>query len=307
MKPLKFFSLVLGSKAILLSLLGVSAFAGATPASTLDRQAQMALVLPLWPNGAPGFERLKNEPEQAQDYWVKHINNPSITAFLPPPGTGNGSAVLIAPGGGHSLLVYGPEGVEPAKFFNKLGVAAFVLKYRLEREPGSPYKITVHAKEDAYRAMRLIRSHAAEWHIDPKRIGVVGFSAGGEVASLISYDPAKGDPGSSDPIEQLSGKPDFQVLIYPGPIGVPAVVPNDAPPTFMLVSNDDAGHSDVIVDLISKFRAAKVPMEAHIFQQGGHGYNLGTRSKLASIHGWPQRLADWLLDSGFLGTVHPSS
>jgi acetyl esterase/lipase len=254
----------------------------------------------LWAQGAPGFENLKNEPEQAQDYWVKHINDPSITAFLPAPGTGNGTAVLIAPGGGHSLLVYGAEGVEPAKFFNKLGIAAFVLKYRLGREPGSPYKIEIHARQDAYRAMRLIRSRAAEWRVDPKRIGIVGFSAGGEVASLISYDPAPGNLSSPDLVERFDGKPNFQALIYPGGIGVPAVVPADAPPTFMLVSNDDAGHSDVVVDLISKFRKAKVPMEAHIFQQGGHGYNLGSRSKLASIHSWPQRLADWLLDSGFL-------
>jgi acetyl esterase/lipase len=257
-------------------------------------------VVHLWQNGAPGFEKLKDEPEEAKDYWVKHVNNPSIAVYLPPKELATGAAVIIAPGGGHSVLVYGPEGVEPAKFFNKLGVAAFVLKYRLEREPGSPYKIVVHAKQDAYRAIRLVRSRAAEWSVDPNRVGIVGFSAGGEVASLVSYESAMGDSSAPDPVDRQNGKPNFQVLIYPGPVGVPDRVPSDAPPTFMLVSNDDAGHSDVIVDLISKFRAAKVPMEAHILEQGGHGFNLGTRSKLKSVNKWPDRLADWLGDSGFL-------
>jgi acetyl esterase/lipase len=257
-------------------------------------------VIPLWTNGAPGFENLRNEPEQAKDWWVKHVNNPSVTIYMPPKEIATGAAVVIAPGGGHSQLVFGPEGKDPAEYLNKLGVAAFVLKYRLGREPGSPYKIEIHAKQDGQRAMRVVRSRAQELGIDPNRIGFLGFSAGCEVVSLVAYNPTDGDPAASDPVERVSAKPDFIMQVYPGPIGVPDVIPSDAVPAFLLVSNDDQGHSDVIVSLIEKYRKAKVPIEAHILQQGGHAFNMGGRSKLASVKTWPQRLADWLADSGYL-------
>lgn len=261
---------------------------------------QKPQVVPLWPNGAPGFESLRNEPEQAKDYWVKHINNPSLAVYLPPKEIATGAAVVIAPGGGHSLLVYGAEGVDPALYLNKLGIACFVLKYRLGREEGSPYKIEVHAKQDAYRAMRLVRSRAAEWGVDPNRVGFLGFSAGGEVAAFVTYGPGAGDPNAPDPVDRLDGKPNFAMMVYPGPLGFPDAVTPDTPPTFMVVSNDDGGHSDVVVKMLSEYRAAKVPIEVHLYQQGGHGFNMGARSNLQSIKGWPQRLADWLADGGFL-------
>jgi acetyl esterase/lipase len=300
---------MLRTASLFLSLLVVSVFAPWSAASSAPRapatQAPIqGEVVHLWPNGAPGFENLKDVPEKAKDYWVSNVNNPSVAVYLPPKEIATGAAVVIAPGGGHSLLVYGPEGVEPAKYFNKLGIAAFVLKYRLEREKGSPYKIVIHAKQDAYRAMRLVRSRAAEWNIDPNRVGFIGFSAGGEVAMLVAYGSGAGDPTAADPIDRQDGKPNFIMLIYPGPIGLPDVVPPDSPPTFMLVANDDAGHSDVIVNLISKYRAAKVPLEAHLYQQGGHGFNLGARSSFTSINDWPQRMADWLHDTGI--TKKPS-
>ena len=122
-----------------------------------------SLVLPLWKNGAPGFENKKNEPEEAKDYWVKNINNPSVTVFFPPRQIANGTAVLICPGGGFRLLVFRSEGIDPAKFLNKLGITAIVLKYRLPREANSPYSLEKTPSEDAYRAMRLVRSHAGEW------------------------------------------------------------------------------------------------------------------------------------------------
>jgi acetyl esterase/lipase len=132
--------------------------------------------IPLWPNGAPGFENRRNEPEQARDYWVKNIHNPSITAYLPS-GKATGAAVLICPGGGHRELVFDAEGRDAAVYLNSIGVAAFALKYRLGREPNSPYSVQKHPREDAYRAMRLIRSRAKEWNIDPNRVGILGFSA----------------------------------------------------------------------------------------------------------------------------------
>lgn len=261
-------------------------------------------VIHLWPNGAPGFENRRDEPELAKDYWVRNINNPSITIFLPPKEKANGTAVLICPGGGFRELVYNAEGVEPARYLNNLGIAAFVLKYRLPRETNSPYSLKAQPREDGDRAMRLIRSHAAEWNIDTNRIGIMGFSAGGEVVSLVAYGPTAGDPNSADPIEQLTCRPDFQIVIYPGPLGVPDVVPTNAPPGFFLCADDDRFHSVVTTDLLEKFRQAKVPAELHLFEKGGHGFNMGTRSKLTSIQHWPLLMTDWLTDNGLL---NPSS
>lgn len=284
--------------AVGIGLLGFLALSGGA-AATPPVQAKPEVVY-LWANGAPGFENLKNEPEQAKDWWVRHINNPSITVFLPPTEIATGAAVVIAPGGGFREVVFDAEGKDPALYLNKLGIACFVLKYRLPREDGSPYRLDVHPRQDALRAMRVVRSRAAEWGVDPNRLGVLGFSAGGEVAAVVSYPPGEGDPNAPDPIDRLNGRPNFQLVVYPGPLGLPEVVPSDTPPTFMLVSNDDAGHVEVVVNMIDRFRKAKVPMEAHIYAKGGHGFNMGNRSDLASIKGWPQRMADWLSDNGFL-------
>jgi acetyl esterase/lipase len=257
-------------------------------------------VVPLWEKGAPGFESRRNEPEEAKEYWVKNVHNPSITVFLPPKETANGAAVLVVPGGGHRLLVFDAEGRDPALFLNKLGVTAFVLKHRLPREPDSPYKLDVHPKEDAYRAMRLIRSRAKEWNIDPDRLGVLGFSAGGEVASWIAYGSGDGDPNAPDPIDRLNGKPNFQMLVYPGPLGMPDTIPSNAPPAFLVVANDDTGAARNVFNLLQKYREAKAAVEAHIYAKGGHAFNMGYRSQLATLKGWPQRMADWLADNGFL-------
>ena len=260
-------------------------------------------VIPLWPKGAPGFENRRNEPEQAKDYWVKNIHNPSLTVFLPTAGKANGAAVVICPGGGHRLLVYTAEGVEPAKYLNSLGITVFVLKYRLGRDTLSPYKIDVHARQDGYRAMRLVRSKAAEYGLDTNRIGMMGFSAGGEVVDMVAFGDGKGDPAAPDPIDRLNAKPGFVIQIYPGPLYIPDVIPADAPPAFLLAANDDPCCAVPVVSLLQKYRDAKVPVEVHIFTQGGHGFNMGNRSKLQSISTWPQRLADWLADNNYLNPV----
>jgi acetyl esterase/lipase len=258
-------------------------------------------VISLWEKGAPGFENRRDEPEQARDYWVRNIHNPSLTVFPAPKERANGAAVLIVPGGGHRELVFKAEGIEPAKYFNDLGVTAFVLKHRLPRETNSPYSLQIHPRQDAQRAMRLIRSRAAEWNLDPQRIGVVGFSAGGEVAALLVYSPTAGDPNTVDVIDRMNCRADFQIVIYPGPLGVPAgPIPADAPPAFFLVANDDPGHVGPVLAQLEKYREAKRPVEVHLYARGGHGFNMGNRSQLASIHSWPQRMADWLADNGFL-------
>jgi acetyl esterase/lipase len=256
-------------------------------------------VIPLWTNGAPGFEARRHEPEQHQDWWYKNIHNPSLTVFLPPAGKASGTAVIVAAGGGHRELVFNPEGVEPAQYLAGLGVTAFALKYRLFREPGSRYTID-NTAEDIRRAMRTVRARAADWKLDPKRIGVMGWSAGGEVAALVTYPPVDGDAKSSDPIERVSARPDFQILVYPGPLGIPDKVPSNAPPLFLLGAADDEYVAEVMFDLTRKYHAAGAPIETHIYAQGKHAFNMGQRSQYVSIRHWPQRMAEWLEDRGYL-------
>ena len=271
-----------------------------TTASMARLMAQdSALVIHLWNNGAPGFENLKNQPEQAKDWWVKNINNPSLTVYLPPKEIANGAAVVICPGGGHSALVYNAEGRDAATFMNSIGVAAFVLKYRLFREPNSPYNME-NVKQDIFRAMRLVKSLALKYNIDTSRLGVMGFSAGGEVAGWVSYHFRENHSNKTDAVDQLSARPAFQVLIYPGPLAVPDVVPSDAPPTFLTAANGDTCCSEAVVQLLLLHRKAKVPVEIHLYQQGAHAFNMGQRSEYVTLKTWPQRLADWMQDNGWL-------
>ena len=264
-------------------------------------RAEEPLVIHLWEKGAPGFEALRDEPEVVKGGSVTHVNNPSITVFPAPKDKANGAAVLIVPGGGHRQLGFGGEGVEPSKILNDLGVTCFVLKHRLPREEGSPYSIDIHPKQDGQRAMRVIRTRAAEWNLDPKRIGIAGFSAGGEVVAMVVYSPTESDPKAADPIDRASSRADFQVSIYPGPLGVPAgPIPADAPPAFFLVANDDTSHVKPVLDQLAQYETAKLPVEVHLYARGGHGFGMGGRSKLASISGWTKRLTEWLADSGFL-------
>ena len=125
---------------------------------------------------------------------------------------------------------------------NSIGVAAFALKYRLGREQGTPYSIEKHAREDGERAMRLVRSRAQEWNLDPARIGIMGFSAGGEVASMVAFGNGEGSSSAPDPVDRLSSRPNFLVMIYPGPLGIPKEIPPKSPPAFLLVANDDRRH-----------------------------------------------------------------
>lgn len=262
--------------------------------------AQNPQEVPLWPGGAPGFENRRNEPTVAKDWWVKNIHNPSITVYLPPAGKATGAAVVICPGGGHRELVFDAEGRDAALYLNSLGVAAFVLKYRLAREENSPYTLEKHVREDAYRAIRMVRSNATKWSVDPHRVGMLGFSAGGEVVALIAYASGEGNSLAADPVDRLNGKPDFQMLVYPGPAGIPESLPKDSPPAFMIAANDDACCSGPVITLLQKYHEAKIQVEAHIYAQGAHAFNMGYRSKLNSIKGWPQRMADWLIDTKLL-------
>ncbi len=277
----------------LFAAMGTALFSIAAAAQTTPQ------VIHLWPNGAPGFESRKDIPEQAQDYWVRNVNNPSITVYLPPKDKATGAAVVIAPGGGFRELVFDAEGRQAAEFLNSIGVAAFALKYRLPGEPNFPYTME-NVRQDAYRAMRLVRSRAQEWNIDPHRVGMLGFSAGGELVSLIAYAPGDGDPNAPDPVDRLNGRPNFQMLVYPGG-PVPDDVPKGSPQAFLLVANDDDwGCDKVALGIYEKLRAADVPVEAIFLAQGRHAFNMGNRSNLVTVKTWPQRMADWMSDRGLL-------
>lgn len=256
---------------------------------------QNGTTIYLWEKGAPGFENRKNEPEQAQDWWVRNIHNPSITAYFPE--KPNGMAVLICPGGGHENLVFNSEGKDAAEFLNSIGITAFVLKYRLARTKDSPYKLETHIRQDAERAMRLIRSKAAEFKIDANRIGAMGFSAGGEVVAMIAYNSKNVLKNTIDEIDKLDSQPNFQILIYPGPLFIPKEIKADAPPAFLLAANDDSCCSAPIIELLNGYRKANVPVEMHLYSKGGHAFNMGKRAKTNSLKTWPQRLADWFEDN----------
>jgi acetyl esterase/lipase len=262
--------------------------------------AQQNQIIPLWPNGAPGSESRKDEPEVKPHPWsLNHIYNPSITVYAPPALTANGTAIVIAAGGGHTELEIEPEGTQPAQFFNSLGITAFVLKYRLFREKGSGLTFEKDTTADTFRAMRLVRSRASEWGVDPNKIGMIGFSAGGENLSAAVFGPGKGDPAAPDPIDREDEHPNFAIWVYPGGLGIPETPPADLPPAFLVVANDD-DHTTAVLKVVDLYRKAKAKMELHILGEGGHGFGLAKNSKFAAVHGWTDRLTDWLADNGLI-------
>jgi endo-1,4-beta-xylanase len=259
-------------------------------------------VVPLWDNGAPGFESRRDVPEVPVKGGVAGIQNPSLTVFLPPAGAATGSAVVILPGGGHRLLVIEPEGYALARWLAAKGVAGFVLKYRLARDEAdehSPYRVEVEALQDAKRAMRLVRSRAAGWGIDPARIGIAGFSAGGELAAMASMSYDAGNPAAADRVDREGSKPAFQALIYPG--GTESIAPTrDSPPAFLVCGNQDRPDiSEGLAMVYFLFKRAGVPAELHIYSGVGHGFDFRTDDP-RPVGAWGDRFYDWMAFSGFL-------
>jgi acetyl esterase/lipase len=256
-------------------------------------------VIPLYPNGAPGSEARRGEPELAQDYWVRNVHNPSLTMFAADRRHANGAAIIIFPGGAHRELVWTSEALNFARALNRMGITVFALKYRLAREQGSTYTIEGTAAGDARRAVRLVRAHAREYGVDPHRIGVMGFSAGGELVTLIADNPDPGVSRNADSVDRLSARPDFQILVFPGPYGLPARAARGAPPAFLAAGSLDECCATPTVQLYEQLRAAGVPAELHMYANAGHAFNLDESNLLSIIH-WPDRLADWLADGGWL-------
>jgi acetyl esterase/lipase len=261
--------------------------------------AQQAPTIALWPNGAPGSETRRTEAETVKDSYVSNVHNPSLTVYRATASHANGAAVIVVPGGGHRMLVMVNEGEVPAKALNRYGVTTFVLKYRLARDPGSSYDIERDAAADLRRAIRWVRTHAADYAIDPARIGVMGFSAGGELVSLVADNPAAVQR-PVDAIDRVSARPDFQILVYPGPLGTPAKAPAGAPPAFLVAGSLDQCCATSAMTLYTQLRGAGVSAELHLYADTDHAFNLGMHSERISIQHWPDRLADWLSDGGWL-------
>lgn len=269
-------------------------------ASAIDHPEEIVL----WPNGAPGSESRAGESENIESNGkgscnVTNVHNPTITPYLPDSKAATGTAVLIAPGGGHRKLCLGHEGYALGQWFSDHGIAAFVLKYRLANEEGSTYTIEDHAMADTRRALRLIRNHAEEWGIQKDRVGVIGFSAGGELAAYAAMKSDPGIPDAANPVERESSRPDFQGLIYPGKSDT-FTVERGMPPAFIAFGyHDRPDISQGMAEVYLQYKAAEVPAEIHVYANAGHGF--GYREGTSSAAGdWPFRFREWLVDSELL-------
>jgi acetyl esterase/lipase len=229
---------------------------------------------------------------------VTQVHNPTISVYLPPREKATGAAVVICPGGGHRYLAIDHEGTDIARWATNKGAAGFVLKYRLARAEGSKYKVETHALDDAKRAVRLVRSRAAQWGIDPAKVGMIGFSAGGEVAALAGTRFDSGSEGAADPIDRLSSRPSFVVLVYPGIRPETLTVTKETPPTFLVHADDDRLGADRSATFYLALKKAGVPAELHIYTKGGHGF--GMRDNHLPVSTWPARLEEWMTERGFL-------
>ena len=265
----------------------------------------------LWPAGAPS-EAGDIGPEAAQpakpgDNTIRlgNVTSPTLTVYPAAKDKDTGAAVIVCPGGGYNILAFNKEGTEVAEWFNTLGVTAFVLKYRVparkERER--------HAAplEDAQRAIGLVRHRASEWGIDPQRIGILGFSAGGHLATAASNNFTKRTYEPVDAADEVSCRPDFAMLIYPAylvdkktNIVMPEVKPSaETPPTFITMTEDDGVGVEGPLMYYLALKQAKVKAEMHLYPVGGHGYGLRPSDNLVST--WPARAADWMKASGLIG------
>ena len=248
----------------------------------------------LWPNGAPGAKANGGDEvvtiKGEGDHVVSNVHRPSITVYLPEKHTG--VSVIVVPGGGHRELWTDHEGHAEACFLNEHGIAAFVLQYRLAREEGSTYTVEGDALNDLKRAIRTVRSRA-EWANDTRRIGAMGFSAGGQLVALGATRADDGNASAKDPVDRVSSKLDFAALVYPG-TWADLQIDARTPPMWLLCGSDDRPEVVAgITNIYLKLREAKVPAELHLYDGVGHGF--GMRASLTGpVSHWPQQFVDWI-------------
>jgi acetyl esterase/lipase len=271
--------------------------------------------MPLWPNGAPGAPPNplpEVDTTTAKDNLIAgkplirlgNVSTPTLTLYTPR-SNNTGAAVVVFPGGGYRILAIDLEGTEVCDWLNSAGIACVLVKYRVP--DSGPYPKSSAALQDAQRALGIVRSHAGEWHIDPRRIGVLGFSAGAHLAAALSthFDRRLYDP--IDAADGLSCRPDFAVIIYPGYLALadknfapnPDIpVTDQTPPSFIVQAEDDPVHVENAVVYFLALKNAKVPAELHIYAGGGHGY--GLRRTALPVTTWPVSVETWLRTLHFL-------
>jgi acetyl esterase/lipase len=272
--------------------------------------APALLTLPLWAEGPPSVMKPKSEAtaKLIQSYGgptatrLTDITEPTVTIYRPE--KPNGASVIVAPGGGFMFLSYSFEGTQVCEWLNSIGVTAVLLQYRTPtRDESEPFALPV---QDAQRALGLVRHHATEWGLDPKRVGLLGFSAGGNLAGHAAWDRGARTYPQKAELDDPRG-PDFLVFIYGGgfldkddktKFREGFSVPADAPPAFFLVAHDDKSNPIEAAMLYLEYKKQNLSAELHIFTQGGHGF--GIRKGNHPINDWPQRCAEWMKSMGFL-------
>jgi acetyl esterase/lipase len=261
-------------------------------------------ILQLWPGQAPGETAPPGE-DHIEKGSVVNVTRPTLAVYRPAKDKDTGAAVVVAPGGGYRVLAITHEGTDVAAWLTSIGVTAVLLRYRVPRRPDdSEDKLPL---QDAQRAISLVRSKATEWGVDPARIGMLGFSAGGHLVANTStnFDRRAYEP--VDDADKAACRPDFAVLVYPGGIldkqdkeklREQIRVSKETPPSFLVVSTDDAGSAPGTVRLYLALRAAGVPAELHVYATGGHGYGMRKVDKPCAT--WPQRCEEWMRSRGLL-------
>jgi len=266
--------------------------------------------IPLWPGIAPGEKGdIGAETDQPQKpdgvTRLTNVTKPTITIFPAPADKATGTAVIVCPGGGYSILAYDKEGSEICEWLNSIGVTGVLLKYRVPKRAG----LEKHAPmlQDAQRALGLVRHRAGEFGIDPQRLGIMGFSAGGHLSATASNAFAERTYPPIDDADKVSCRPDFTLLLYPAYLTVkeqgdklaPEMqVTKDTPPTFLAMTQDDGVRVECALFYFLALKNAKVPAEMHLYPTGGHGYGLRPSEHLVST--WPARAADWMKSRGLL-------
>ena len=275
----------------------------------------------LWNGKAPGEkgdigeERDMTKPnEDAPGHYVARIGNvtePTITVYRPKKEKDSGAAVLVCPGGGYSILAYDLEGSEVCEWLNSIGVTGVLLKYRVPSRPGLE-KHTA-SLQDAQRALSVVRHRANEWGIDPKRIGILGFSAGGHLSVMAGSAYENRSYREVDEADEASCRPDFLILIYPAyltesndltKLAKEIKITESAPPTFIAMTQDDPVHVENAFVYALALKGKNAPFELHVYPAGGHGYGLRPSKNLVSH--WPERATEWMKSQGYLKTFqHP--